>query len=254
VDKLALLAFATLGGIVLTPLWLGSREPSAWRAAGAGALGCGVVVFLLGGAVAPFITVVAMFAFLGAALGPLIGVMGYAMARKTTAGARRVAFRGSALALVAAAAWGCSMPNGRTSVPWPDPGVRLQVENWGWWTSTWWLTVTTGGGSVSVALWEDWGPANRGNIYRTPDGGIAVIGGGELAALVALPADGPPMPLRRAEDDDGDAWTYLGAVIARGGQLSFLSAAEMPECIRRYGEGSVRVRSGFFWNGRTDGC
>ena len=131
-------------------------------------------------------------------------------------------------------------PHATAEVPWPDPGARVRVEIRGILSEDWWIVAETGGGRFEREMWSNWGPARRANIYRTGDGGLAVIGAGMLAATVALPPRGRPVEVRDVPTS-GDGWRYLGAVTLDGG-LRFRTAGEAPECIPLYGIGSVPVR------------
>ncbi|WP_376088587.1 hypothetical protein ACE7GA_16380 [Roseomonas sp. CCTCC AB2023176] len=148
--------------------------------------------------------------------------------------------------LVAAAAllvlgYCATTPHSSVEVPWPDPGAQVRIEIRGILSEDWWIVAETPGGRFARAMWTNWGPARTANLYRTEEGGVAVVGAGMLAATLSLPPRGQPREV--AVRGNGRDWRYLGVVTISDGPMRFLPASAAPECIALYGIGSVPVRA-----------
>lgn len=207
-----------------------------------GAFASFVLVFLV---VPPAVIVLPFVLLLGAIVGALWGVAGWGLRRVL-----RPSFSvGGAVALAIAIIVVAVTPLGEarvsSAVPWPAPDVRPSIQMRGM-DGTYWVEVETPNGRIAQALWTDWGPAGRANLYRTPRGALVVIGGGSITAIIALPASDPPKWGGAEELIDGDEWAYVGAVASIGGRdLRFFPPSELTECIPLYGEGRVPVRREF---------
>ena len=136
-----------------------------------------------------------------------------------------------------------SPPSAEVVVPWPNQAVSVRIQVWGSSAPGFWVAVENAKGRLSHVLWEDWGPARQGNLYVTPAGSLAIIGGGGLATIVEIVPHAPPREMHAAQISDAQEWRYLGRfVLGRYGDLRFHSASEHRECIPLYGAGFVPVR------------
>lgn len=133
-------------------------------------------------------------------------------------------------------------PNAEVAVPWPDQAVKVRIQIWGFLAPQYWVAVESPEGRISRQLWTNWGPADQANLYLTPEGSLAVIGGGALAAMIEAPAHAPPREVRPFETSDAEDWRYLGRAAWVDGALRFRAASEHRECIPLYGAGDVPVR------------
>ncbi len=238
-----LLPIALLGLVALCSVALGRRAATPRRAGILGAASAFVGTLVIGvPAFLSFPPLALMIAVLAALFGLLLGVIGHTLSPLLTERSRTVGLSSAAFALAGLAIYSLATPNAGATIPWPNPATTIRVQTWGLFSSKWRLAVSNTHGSLVEELWEDWGPADRANIYRTPGGSVAVIGGGSIASIVDLQDGKRPGAGTRSELDDGEAWTYVGAVVRREGHLVFLASAEMPECIPTYGEGSIPVR------------
>jgi hypothetical protein len=101
-----------------------------------------------------------------------------------------------------------------------------------------WLTVSNQHGRLVTYLWEDWGPAQRSNYYITEEGWLAVLGAGDLVALIEMPQDGPPRPVPWSErsainTERSESWLYVGAV--DGGRAARFISPTLTECVPSFG-------------------
>lgn len=132
------------------------------------------------------------------------------------------------------------VPVNVVDVPVPVPSVRLSRQLYGSFETdgSHWMTVSNEHGKLVEHLFEDWGPAQRSNYYITPEGWLAVLGAGDLVALVELPSDGPPRPVpwseRSAEDEESsESWRYIGAV--DGFKPTKYISPTVTECVQSFG-------------------
>lgn len=93
-------------------------------------------------------------------------------------------------------------------------------------------------------MWVDWGPAQRTNLYATPEKWVVAIGGGGGATIVDVSDGNAPRLVTRAETKmtRSEDWTYLGAVDSTAAGFRFVSPEEMRECIDLFGAGSSPYR------------
>lgn len=239
-----LLLAALLGLVAVGSVVLGSRAATPRRAVMLGAASAFAGTLVIAAPVFVLFPPLALLVAVPAALfGILVGVLGHALAPLLTGRRRTFGLGITTSALVGLALYALATPSAAATIPWPDAAVTIRVEVWaGFSSSRWRLGVSNAHGSLDVDLWEDWGPADQANVYRMPGGSVVVIGGGSLAAIIDL-ADGQrPRAGTRPEPDDGEEWTYAGAVVERQGTLVFLAPTEVPECIPTYGEGVIPVR------------
>jgi hypothetical protein len=182
----------------------------------------------------------------GAPLGMLWGLIGYGLHRRLNRRAQIIGAGTYAIIVIAVVVHLLVTPFAQTAVPWPDRSIGVRIQIWGLRSAAWWVEVRTPNGRLALALWEDWGPVDRANIYRTARGSVAVIGGGFLSPAIEFPTDAPPRLGTPGEVADASDWVYLGAVVQQGGGgLLFRPPSELRECIPLHGIGSVSVRKEF---------
>jgi hypothetical protein len=136
------------------------------------------------------------------------------------------------------------VPLSDVEVPVPVPSVRVSRQLYASFETdgSHWMTVSNEHGKLVAHLFEDWGPAHRSNYYITPEGWLAVLGAGDLVALIELPSDGPPRPVpwsaRSAIDADrSESWSYIGAVDGFGSD-GYLPPT-ITECLRSFGMAEI---------------
>ncbi len=241
-----LLLLALLGLVALCSAALGGRAATPRRAAILGAASAFTGTLVIGVPAFLFFPPLALLIAMPAAVfGILLGVAGHALAPLLTERSRTLSLSIATFAVVGLAFYSLATANAAATVPWPNPATTVRVQTWSGFSSLQWrLAVSNAHGSLVQDLWEDWGPADQANIYRTPGGSVVVIGAGMIASMVDLPDGQRPRAGTRSELDDGEAWTYVGAVVQRQGHLVFRAPAETPECIPTYGEGWIPVRRG----------
>lgn len=135
-------------------------------------------------------------------------------------------------------------PAAQVTVPLPVPGVSVRIEVWSW-EGQYDLVVRNGFGEIRVAMWKDWGPAQRSSLYLGPDDELFVVGGGGLAMVVLERGAAPRLarPEERTDLDDG-RWQYLGAVDNFDDGYRYAPPEEEEECVDFFGEG-LRVRAAY---------
>ncbi|MBL6455022.1 hypothetical protein JMJ55_06780 [Belnapia sp. T6] len=221
-------------------VWLGGEAPSYLKAAVLGGMVGAFAAMIAGLMVVPFFLAVILFgAPWTVSIGAACGWIGHALRRHLGSRAR-TALRGSyLLAAIGAGLYGFLAPNAQAAVPWPDPEVSIRLSTWGFHTSQWRMRVSTPNGSALQEMWENWGPATRANIYRTPLGSVAIAGAGSYGWVIEFAADGKPRPGGHRELADASQWTYIGAVVQRDSALVFVSPTQLPECVETFGEGTI---------------
>lgn len=240
-----LLLLALLGLVALCSAAMGARAATPRRAGILGAAGAFTGTLVIGVPAFLFFPPLAlMIAAPAGVFGILLGVVGHALAPLLSERSRTLGLGIATSAFAVLAIYSLATPNAGATVPWPNPATTIRVQTWGFSSLKWRLAVSNAHGSLVDELWEDWGPADQANIYRTPGGSVVVIGAGMIASMVDLPDGQRPRAGTRSELDDGEAWTYVGAVVQRNGHLVFRAPAETPECIPTYGEGWIPVRRG----------
>lgn len=155
---------------------------------------------------------------------------------------------GTPIALLAVALGYYSLfPVGSISVPLAIDSVAVSTQVWGVTNSdgSHWLTVENRHGRLVTHLWEDWGPAQQSNYYLTQEGWLAVLGSGELVALVDFRSDGPPRLLGQLErsqisPERSEGWTYLGEVNGHAPQT--FSPKTSTECVQNFDQTPLRYR------------
>ncbi|WP_336978510.1 hypothetical protein [Brevundimonas nasdae] len=142
-----------------------------------------------------------------------------------------------------------ALPGGRLvdelAVPLPNDGkllvsYRVRVS-----TPSFEASAINAYGGSHQKLWDDWGPAKRGNIYVTPDDRIVVIGSGGFVSMFEMHNGKAPRLLKEKlpPTEDGQDWKYLGAfVLSDGGNLVFARPSEMSEHIELLGGGGSPYR------------
>lgn len=146
---------------------------------------------------------------------------------------------------------GCleALPGGRlvdeVSVPLPNDGQLLVSYRARVSTSRFEASVINPHGSAHLKLWEDWGPANRGNVYVTPDKRVVVIGSGGFVYMFEMHKGKSPRAIKEhlPPQEDGREWEYLGAfILSDSGKLEFFSPSAANEHIALLGGGSIAYR------------
>ncbi|MDQ1193877.1 hypothetical protein QE419_002643 [Brevundimonas vesicularis] len=100
-------------------------------------------------------------------------------------------------------------------------------------------------GSAHQKLWEDWGPANRGNVYMTPDDRVVVIGSGGFVFMFEMHDGEAPKAIEEVwpPKEDGRDWNYLGTfILSDDGDLVFAPPNVMREHIDLLGADSTPYR------------
>jgi hypothetical protein len=98
------------------------------------------------------------------------------------------------------------------------------------------LKIETAAESLTIRMFDDWGPARRTSIYLTENGSLVVLGPAHDDYFVSL------RPLRRLQapaQSDSSRWAYVGAFdLATTGVgrdrrtvLRFFSSAQQAECV-----------------------
>lgn len=183
-------------------------------------------------------TIALMIAAPGVVIGAMFGAAGHGLGRILGARGHVAATCVGALLCMAALGHHVINPVAEQDVPWPDSGVTVRVQQRNLQSATYVLRVDTAAGSLSMPLWNNWGPARRINLYRTPAGSIAVAGAGDYGWVIDLAPNGSPRHGQHGAITDASDWTYIGAVLDQAwGELAFASATALPECIPLYGEG-----------------
>lgn len=126
-----------------------------------------------------------------------------------------------------------------TVIPLPFDGSVVRIQVWQSFDSDgrYEAVVETPSGSAQHLLWNDWGPAQRANLYLTHDRRLVVIGGGGQSEMFSLPPHSPPkwVPYNQRPRESGDDWTYLGATAVD-------HRVPQEECIALFGAGSSPYR------------
>lgn len=106
------------------------------------------------------------------------------------------------------------------------------------------VLVATQHGRLRRILWEDWGPAQRASLYLTPEGWLAILGGGGDATIIAIPENARPFEVPRTELQNvrSETWHYVGAVDRANRRLRFFSPDDQSECFPMFGEGNSPYR------------
>jgi hypothetical protein len=138
---------------------------------------------------------------------------------------------------------GCFLfsPVEKVEIPVPLAGVNARIEVWGNTSSEgrFEIVVTTPSGNERHSLWEDWGPAQRVSLYLTADRRLVALGGGGIAEMIVIPLRTKPkwIPYANRPRENGDDWTYLGAIDRYRKHLLFYMPSQQKECVPLYGAG-----------------
>ncbi len=85
-------------------------------------------------------------------------------------------------------------------------------------------------GEYRQDLWTDWGPAQRANFYRTEQGWLAILGGGNLRALIEIPENNKVSSIPFHKWDEykilSENWEYLGSTNGFEINMPFRTTAE----------------------------
>lgn len=115
-----------------------------------------------------------------------------------------------------------------------DVEIRVDVfRNWS--AADRYLYVSASAGGVVQKMAEDWGPASRTSVYRTPDGRFVILGPARDDYLISL----TPPKVEKGFKLHSNDWKYLGAfdeyTTTRDGErvriFRFIPADRQAECI-----------------------
>ena len=115
-----------------------------------------------------------------------------------------------------------------------DVDIRVDVFlNWS--AADRYLYVSASSGGVEQRMAEDWGPASRTSVYRTPDRQFVVLGPARDDYLISL----DPLKVEKSFNLPSNDWTYLGAfddyTTTKDGErvrvFRFIPADQQAECI-----------------------
>lgn len=163
--------------------------------------------------------------------------------------ASRLGQRLALLALIAGLS-GCleALPGGRlvdeVMIPLPNEGRLLVSYRERMIMPNFEASAINRHGSSHQNLWENWGPANRGNVYLTSDDRVVIVGSGGFVYMFEMHDGKAP---RVIEEDlpprgSGQDWEYVGAFILNSGELAFYSPSKVKERIALLGAGSTPYR------------